>query len=81
MTLSLILSIAWVFASTLVAILPMQRQYVPGVILLAAAPVLILWLGYDHGWWWSVLALFAFISMYRNPLIYFWRKWRGQEGP
>ncbi len=35
------LSIGWVFASALVAMLPMRWQYVPGVALLLAAPVLI----------------------------------------
>ena len=49
------LSIGWVFASAIVAMLPMRHQYVPGVILL------------------------AFISMFRNPLRYFWARARGQR--
>ena len=35
-------SVFWVFASVVTALLPMRYQYVPGVALLLAAPVLIL---------------------------------------
>ncbi len=79
MNLSLIISCLWVLAATLVAMLPMQRQYVPGVALLIAAPFLILWLAFDYGWWVGVIGLFAFVSMFRNPLRYFLAKARGQE--
>ncbi|WP_050928021.1 DUF2484 family protein [Aestuariivita boseongensis] len=77
MSFSVALSIFWVIASTIVAFLPMRRQYLPGGILLILAPVVILFLGYQHGWLWSVPALLAFLSMYRNPLRYLWKKWRG----
>ncbi|MEM8655763.1 MAG: DUF2484 family protein [Pseudomonadota bacterium] len=73
------LCIAWVFAATVVAMLPMRHQYVPGVALLVAAPVLILWIGLSVTWWAGVLALAAFVSMFRNPLRYFWAKARGQN--
>lgn len=78
MTLALV-CIAWVFAATGVAMLPMRHQYVPGVILLIAAPLLILWIGISVAWWAGVLALAAFLSMFRNPLRYFWAKARGQN--
>ena len=78
-SLSVGLAIIWVFASTIVAFLPMRLQYVPGFALLIAAPVLIGFLGYQHGWIAGAGALAAFISMFRNPLRYFWRKWRGLE--
>ncbi|WP_172839371.1 DUF2484 family protein [Tateyamaria omphalii] len=71
--------IAWVLAATCVAMLPMRRQYVPGVALLIAAPVLILWIGFAVAWWAGLLALAAFVSMFRNPLRYFWAKARGQN--
>jgi len=77
--LSLILACLWVLAATVVAMLPMRRQYIPGVALLVAAPVLVIWLGFDFGWWLSVVALLAFGSMFRNPLRYFYRRARGQE--
>jgi hypothetical protein len=43
----------------------------PGIALLIAAPLLILWIGATHGWWWAAFGLFAFLSMFRNPLRYF----------
>ena len=79
MTTSVILAVAWVFASTFVAFLPMRLQYVPGVALLIAAPFLMVYIGIQHGIIAGLAALAAFISMFRNPLRYFWRKWRGLE--
>lgn len=77
MSVPLILACLWAIAATVTAFLPMRRQYVPGVTLLAAAPVLIVWIGAVHGWWVAGLGLLAFLSMFRNPLIYFWKKARG----
>ena len=79
MSLSIILAALWVCASTAVAMLPMQRQYVPGLTLMIAAPVLIVFVGYQHGVLAAFAALAAFASIYRDPLRYFWRKWRGVE--
>lgn len=64
----------WVLAAALTAMLPMRRQYAPGITLLSAAPVLIVWIGWQHGIWIAVAALAAFLSMFRNPLIYLARK-------
>ena len=61
----------WVIAAAVTAMLPMRRQMVPGIALLVAAPVLIVWIGVAHGWVWTAVALFAFVSMFRNPLRYF----------
>ena len=81
MSLSLSIAIAaiWVLASTCVAFLPMRRQYLPGGTLMLSAPLVILFIGYQHGWIWLVPAFLAFGSMYRNPLRCFLRKWRGLE--
>lgn len=57
----------------------MRRQYIPGVTLLVMAPVLIVWLGVDYGWWLSVVATLGFVSMFRNPLRYFYARARGQR--
>ena len=76
---ALIAGALWVVAATLVALLPMRRQYVPGVTLLVLAPVLIVWIGIVHGWVWFGLALAGFVSMFRNPLRYFWRLARGEK--
>jgi len=71
--------VAWVFAATGVAMLPMRHQYVPGVALLIAAPLLIFWIAIAVTWWAGVLALAAFVSMFRKPLRYFWARARGQN--
>ena len=77
MSAALIAGALWVVAAALTAMLPMRLQYPPGLTLLALAPVLILWIGYAHGWVLAVVGLLAFVSMFRNPLIYFWKKARG----
>ncbi len=73
------LCILWVFASVGVAMLPMRRQYAPGVALLIAAPVLIVMIGLQFGWVLAGLALAGFVSMFRNPLRYLVAKLRGQN--
>lgn len=78
---ALIAAIAWVLAATVTAFLPMRRQMVPGVALLAAAPALILWIGAAHGWPWALGATLAFLSMFRNPLLYFARRALGRPAP
>ncbi len=67
-------AIAWVLAATLTALLPMRRQMLPGLVLLVLAPVLIWWLGATYGWWLSVAALAAFVSMFRRPLYFLGRR-------
>lgn len=69
----------WAIGATVVALLPMRMQYVPGIALLVAAPVLIVWIGISVAWWAGLLALAAFVSMFRNPLRYFYAKARGQN--
>ena len=56
----------------------MKHQYVPGIMLLALAPVLIIWLAFVYGLLVGAVALFAFVSMFRNPLIYIYRRLRGE---
>ena len=79
MKLSLIFACFWVIASTIVAFLPMRRQYFPVISLLIAAPILIVWVGYDYGWWLSAIAVFALLSMFRNPLRYIWKLVKGEK--
>lgn len=75
----LLLCVAWVFASALVAMLPMRQQYIPGVALLVAAPVLIVMIGIQVGWMPAGLGFAAFVSMFRNPLRFILAKLRGQN--
>ncbi len=78
MSLSLISAAIWAIAATFVALLPMRFQYAPGVTLLVAAPFLVGFIGYEHGLWFALLGLAGFVSMFRNPLIYFYRCARGK---
>ncbi|GHA52742.1 hypothetical protein GCM10008927_17990 [Amylibacter ulvae] len=79
MSWSILLAAIWVICSTVVAMFPMRWQMKPGFLLLVAAPILIIWIGYDYGGWISVAGLAAFVSMFRNPLRYFYRRARGFE--
>ena len=73
------LCVLWVFASAGVAMLPMRHQYIPGVALLIAAPVLIIAIGYNVSWLAAGAAVLAFVSMFRNPLRYLLARLRGQK--
>jgi hypothetical protein len=78
MSLSLILGCLWVVASAITAMLPMRRQYAPGIVLLIAAPFLMVFIGIEHGALWVTIGLVAFVSMFRNPLIYLVKKALGR---
>ena len=77
MTTSLIAACIWALAATVTALLPMRLQFPPGIALLLLAPVLLVWLGRDHNPWIVAAAALGFVSMFRNPLIYFARKGLG----
>ena len=79
MSAALICGCLWVLLATVTAMLRMRHQMWPGLVLLATAPVLLVWIAMTHGWIWLVPALLAFGSMMRNPLIYLWKRARGQE--
>ena len=81
MSTPLILGCLWVLAAAATAMLPMRAQMVPGLALLAAAPVLLVWIGWVHGWVWLAIGLFAFVSMFRNPLLYVLRRALGRPAP
>lgn len=78
MSLSLLCGALWVLVATIVAFLPMRFQYAPGFGLLTAAPVLLGWIAYNHGWWWFAGGVLAFISMFRNPLLFLLSRARGE---
>jgi len=79
MSTSIILGCLYVLAATVTAMLPMKRQYIPGVCLLLGAPLLLIYIGYEHGLIVAGLCVLAFVSMMRNPLRYLWAKLRGQN--
>lgn len=78
MSLSLTLAALWGLAATGVALLPMRYQIAPGLVLVAAAPVLLVLLGRDHGWLMVLAGLAAFVSMFRRPLGVLARRLRGR---
>lgn len=75
----LVLGTLWVLAATATAFLPMRRQMIPGLALLIAAPVLLVWIALAHGWAWAAFGLFALLSMFRRPLGYLARRVLGRE--
>ena len=79
MSTPLLLAALWVIAATIVAFLPFKYQRIIGLPLLIAALVLIVWIGLQHGLLLSIFALAAFVSMFRKPLAYFWRKATGKH--
>ena len=79
MSWSLIFGAIWVLAATVTALLPMRLQYPPGLTLLFAAPVILAFIGFEHGIWIALLGVAGFVSMFRNPLIYFYRRARGDR--
>ncbi len=70
----LILGALWVIAAALTALLPLRAQRYPGLPLLAAAPLLLIWIAQTEGLAWTAAGLFAFLSMFRRPLNYLTRK-------
>lgn len=79
MSAALITACLWVLAAAATAMLPMRRQYAPGITLLALAPFMIGWLGWTYGLWVGVIAVLAFVSMFRNPLVYFAKRAMGKS--
>lgn len=79
MSLPLILCCLWVVAGSAVSFLPLRRQYAPGLLLLLAAPVLIIWVGVVHGWVWAAIGTFALLSMFRRPLGHLVRRAMGAQ--
>ena len=78
MTGSLTLAAIWVILAAIVALLPMRRQFAPGIALLIAAPFLLIYLGYQHNAWIVLAASVAIISMFRRPLFYMGKRLIGR---
>lgn len=78
MSQSLLIASLWVLAATIVALLPMRRQYAPGLTLLILAPLVIGFIGYQHGWLPALGGVLALVSMFRRPLRHGIARLRGQ---
>lgn len=77
----LVLAALWVIAASVTAMLPMRLQIYPGIPLLLAVPVLLVWIGIAHGIWWVVAGLLAVGSMFRRPLHYLFLRLTGRKVP
>ena len=74
----LVVACLWVLAATGVAFLPMRYQYVPGLALLIAAPIVLVWIASEYGALVAGLAGLAVLSMFRRPLVYLARRALGR---
>ncbi|MBY4892607.1 DUF2484 family protein [Rhodobacteraceae bacterium N5(2021)] len=78
MSLALTLACIWAVASAFVAMMPMRFQWPLGFPLLVASIPMVGFVGYTHGWIWTLVVLAAILSMFRNPLRYFARRILGR---
>ena len=69
MTPSLIALCIWVVAGSIIAFLPMRYPMWVGGPLLLSGLALIVWIGAENGWAWSLAGLAIFISLFRKPLM------------
>jgi Protein of unknown function (DUF2484) len=68
MSASLVAACLWLIAATSLAVLPVRRQMVPGIALGVAGLGLIVWIGVENGWGWSLALLLAAASLGRNGI-------------
>ncbi|WP_341861920.1 DUF2484 family protein [Gymnodinialimonas sp. 57CJ19] len=78
MSLALTLVCVWVVASAIVAMMPMRLQWPFGFPLLVLSVPMVVFVGYTHGWIWTAVIVLAVVSMYRNPLRYFYKHARAR---
>lgn len=69
-----VVACCWVILATGVAFLPYRHQFIPGLMLLIAAPVLIYLITREFGFVPGAAAALGFVSMFRKPLRYLARK-------
>ena len=79
MTLSFLAACIWVLVGAITAALPIRYQMVPGGFLLLTAVPLMIWIGAENGWLWTLIGLMAFLSMFRRPLTYLLARLRGDH--
>lgn len=76
---TLIFASIWVLAASGVAMLSMRWQFRLVPILFVFAVVLMGLIAKSYGWVAFVAVLIAFVSMFRHPLRYVWRRLRGEN--
>ncbi len=82
---SLIVTILWVLAISVVGLLPRSQHKKFGFPMLALFPFVLAYLGWDMGLFWALGLLAAGLSIYRYPARYYGlallRKLRGAPDP
>ena len=79
MTPSLIALCLLLLAATTLAFQPVRKQIVPGMILGVVALGVLVWVGVETGWGWTLAALLAFASLGRNGVKQVPRLIRGEK--
>lgn len=75
----LIIAIIWVFCAVAAAMMPMRWQFRVVPVLAAAAVMIMSMIAMTYGWVAFGLAVAGFVSMFRHPLRYVWRRIRGEK--
>lgn len=78
MTPSLVALCLWVVAGSITVFLPLRQQMIPGALLLLSGLGLVVWIGWDNGWIWSLVFVAIFASLFRRPLMALARHLRGR---
>ncbi|SFJ17963.1 DUF2484 family protein [Celeribacter neptunius] len=64
----------WALATMALAPLPIRYQILPGLALLLALPVILIWVGRSYGPWPVLVGCVAAVSLFRKPLGALWRR-------
>ena len=75
----LITAILWVFCAVGAAMMPMRWQFRVVPVLAAIAFGIMGMIAKTYGWLAFGLAVAAFVSMFRHPLRYVWRRLQGED--
>lgn len=81
MSASVAVTIVWVLVISGVGMLPMRFHWRLGFPMLLLFPLVLIYLGWEMGIWWSVGLFAAALSIYRYPARHYTRKlWHKVKG-
>ena len=82
---SILATCLWVLAVSVVGMMPRRFHKPAGFPLMFLFFPLLVWVGYEMGWIWAVVLLFAGLSIFRYPAKYYglllWRRITGRGAP
>lgn len=83
MSYSILVTIIWILVVSAVGMMPRAFHKPFGFPLLAMFPVVLVYLGWEMGFFWALGLFLAGLSIFRYPARYYglalWRKLRGQS--